>query len=191
MEQGAADTGNINSSRTGISEGLVRQGLAEQASGLGAQLTGNAYTHGLDLASNTNATNNAANLNAYNAEAGAGNAATNTGLDAYGNSISNQGNLFNLAGSGGAGLQSGNQAADTNAAQMYQASQTNPFLALNNYYNLIGGQNWGTNTTGTGTSTTTKTPSMLDYISGGLGAVGSLAKGFSGFTMPNFNTPGS
>jgi hypothetical protein len=187
IDQNAARTGNINSSRTGIADGMVKESLANQAAGLGANLQANAYNTGLGLASNTNQSNNSAMLSALNSEGGIGNTTANTGLDAQGNSITNQGNLFNLAGEGGAGLQSGNQAIDTNAQQAYAGSQNNPFMALNNYYGIVGANNWGGTTTGTSSGTTTATPSMWSTIAGLLGAGGSLAKGAAGFQT----TPGT
>lgn len=180
IEQNAAGTGNVNSSRTGIADGMVKESLANQAAGLGANLQANAFNTGAGLTANTNSTNNAQALSGYGAAANAGNSAFNSGLDASGQSINNQGNLFNLAGQGGAGLQQGNQLNDTNASQMYDQSQNNPFMALNNYMGLIGSQNWGQNSSGTSDTQTTSTPSMMAQIAGLLGAGGSLAKGLSG-----------
>jgi hypothetical protein len=48
IEQNAATSGNTNSSRTGIADGLVQRGLAEQATNLGATLRNQAFTNGLD-----------------------------------------------------------------------------------------------------------------------------------------------
>jgi len=184
IDQTAADTGNINSSRTGIADGMVKESLANQAAGLGANLQANAFNTGAGLTSSTNQNNNAAILAALTGEAGAGNATATTGLDAQGNSIANQGTLFNLAAEGGAGQQAGNQATDTNQQQAYAGSQSNPFLGLDNYMNVIGSNNWGSNTTGTTSGTTTTTPSMLQYITGILGAGGSLVNGLSNFKKP-------
>jgi len=184
IDQTAADTGNINSSRTGIADGMVKESLANQAAGLGANLQANAFNTGAGLTSTTNQNNNAAILAALTGEAGAGNATTNTGINDQTGSISNQGNLFNLAAEGGAGIQAGNQATDTNAQQAYAGSQSNPFQALQNYMGIVGSNNWGNNTTGTTSGTTTTTPSMLQYITGILGAGGSLASGISNIKKP-------
>ena len=179
IDQSAAASGNTNSSRTGIADGMVQESLANQAAGLGSQLQANAFNTGAGLTSSTNQNNNAALLAALTGAAGAGNATANTGINDQNNSINNQGTLFNLASEGGAGLQSGNQATDTNAQQAFAGSNSNPFLGLDNYMNIVGGTNWGSNSTGTINSTTTTTPSMLQYIAGLMGAGGTLASGLA------------
>jgi hypothetical protein len=184
--QAAAGTGNINSSAVGpggIAQGLVQRGLATQAGDLSAQLRNSAYNTGAGIAQNQNQTNNAQNLSAYGTMGSLGNAATGLGNDAYNNSINNAGNLFGLAAAGGGGLQGGNQANDTNASQMYAASQNNPYMSLMNYANLNNSQTAANQAQNTNSATqTTSTPSIWQTISGLMGAGGSLAKGLSGFS---------
>ncbi len=186
IDQSAAGSGNINSSRTGIADGLVQQGLAEQAGALGAQLQGNAYNTGLQLAENTNQANNAANLSAFGTLGSLGNSTVGTGVNAGSAGISNQGNLFTLATAGGQGQQSGQQDIYSNELAGDQYSQTAPFTALQNYLGLVNGNYGGTSTT-TGTQNTTTTPSIYSTLGALLGGGGSLLGGV-GSLLPKQNS---
>lgn len=171
IDSAAAGSGNTNSSRTGVADGIVQQGLSQQAGALSAQLQAGAYNTGAGLASSQNTANNQANLNAYGTLGSLGNSATGTGIGALGSSITDQGNLYNMAATGGAGQQAGNQATDTNQQQAYDFSQNSPFTALNNYLGLVGG-NYGSSTTGTQSGTST--PSIYSLLAGLGGTAGSL-----------------
>jgi hypothetical protein len=71
--QAAANSGNADSSRRGIAEGLVQRGLAEQSANMQNSMTGQAFGQGLQLASNNANANNTAALTAANSAANAGN----------------------------------------------------------------------------------------------------------------------
>lgn len=183
IEQNAAIGGNTNSSRTGIADGLVQRGLAEQSANLGATLRNAAYTHGLDLASTNANTANTQNLGALTAEGSVGNTAASTGVNAGTQSVATQGALSQEAAAGGAGLTAAQQAILDNAKQAYQSQVTSPFAPAQGLMSVAGTNNWGQNTTGT--SNTTSTPSAWDTISGLMSSAGGLAKGLSGFKMPS------
>ncbi|MGY3589371.1 hypothetical protein [Bradyrhizobium sp. USDA 4350] len=175
IEQNAAATGNTNSSRTGIADGLVQRSLAENAANTYNSLYGQAYGNGLSLASANANANNSAALSALTNSASAGNAATNTGVNASSTGINDQTNLYNIANAAGSGEQASNQANLTNQQQQYQSQVTSPYAALNGLMGIIGSNNWGSNTNGT--QTTTTNPSAFSTIGGLLGAGGSLAGG--------------
>lgn len=169
----AANTGgNANSSRTGIAQGLVQQGLAENAQNIGAQLEANAYNTGAGLAQNAAAQNNQTALGALGTEGqlGLGNGQLGTGALAQG--VNTQGNIYGIQSQGGAGLQAGNQAGLTNQLQGYNFGQSSPFQALQNYWNIIGSGSWGG--TSNTNSNTTYNPSLFSTLGGLLGAGGSL-----------------
>lgn len=180
MEQGAAGSGNINSSRTGVSEGIVQRGLAQQAGDLSAQLQANAYNTGAGLNSSEQQANNNANLSAMTGAGALGSSLFGGGLGAMGQGINDQGNLFNLAGTGAAGAQAGNQLNDTNAQQMYQLLSQAPFQGLNQFWNIVGGQNYGSSTQGTLNSQINQqqTPSIYSTLGSLLGLGSSLGKMF-------------
>lgn len=171
IEQNAQMTGNTNSSRTGIADGLVQRGLAENAQNLSGALSSQAFANGLNLAENQANSNNTAALTALTNEGNIGNTTTSTGVNANNSSINNQGALYGLAENAGQGEQQNNQENLTNQQQQYQAAVNDPFAALQNYYGIVGANNWGQTTNGT----TTTTPSITSILGGLLGAGGSAA----------------
>lgn len=177
INQDAAMRGNTNSSRTGIAEGMVERGLAQQATDLGASLRSKAFGDGLALASNNAQTNNAQRLGALSTGATAGTNAANSGVAANSQSISDKTSLLDMAAGGGSGLQNANQLTLDNLLQRYQSGVSSPYDALNGLMGIIGTNNWGSNSSGT--STTTKTPSAFEVIGGLLGAAGSAKSLFS------------
>jgi hypothetical protein len=155
----AASTGNVNSNRRAISEGIVQRGLADKTADVSSQLRGAAYQDGLSLAQKESQATNDSTLQALLARISGGTNATSSGMDVTKDQ-------FNLAGLGIAGQQDAKQAVSNEQQAQYQFGVDSPFAALNNYYNIIGNKNWGgtTNATGTANTTTTATPSMLDSI---------------------------
>jgi hypothetical protein len=172
ISQNAAINGNTNSSRTGIAEGLVQRGLAENAQNMTGALSSQAYTNGLNLAETQANQNNGAALSALTNQGTIGNAATNTGVNAGTSSINQQSGLYNIANAGGTGEQSAAQANLTNQQQQYMSQLSSPFAALQQYMGIVGSNNWGSNSTGT--QTTTTTPSALSTIGGLMGVAGAL-----------------
>lgn len=174
IDSAAGITGNTNSSRTGIGQGIVSRGLDEQAADLSSALTGQTYNAGLDRAQSGNQFNTNAILQALQTAGTVGNTAVGTGVGAGSSSIADQGTLFNMANTAGAGEQASNQADLTNQAQKFNSDVTSPFAALQAYLATIGSQNYGSSTTGTSDSTKTTTPSAWQVAGGLLGAGGSL-----------------
>jgi hypothetical protein len=165
----AASTGNVNSNRRAISEGIVQRGLADKTADVSSNLRGAAYQDGLKLAQTEADANNDATLKALLGRIAGGTNATVGGQ----NALLDQ---FKLAGLGIAGQQDAKQAPLNEAQAQYQFGVDNPFAALNNYYNIIGNKNWGSKTQGTttGTSTATTTPSVMDSIGKVAGVAGSI-----------------
>lgn len=174
IEQNAAISGNTNSSRTGIAEGLVQRGLAQQSNDLGASLRSQAFKDGLALASSNANSNNTSQLGALSAAAGMGTNAATAGVNANTASIANQNSLFGMANDAGTGLQGAQQAYLDNLLKRYQAGTSSPYDALNGLMGIIGTNNWGSNMTGK--ETKEETPSTLATIGGLLGFAGN-AKG--------------
>jgi hypothetical protein len=177
IEQNAQMTGNTNSSRTGIAEGLVERGLAQQATDLGGSLRSQAFRDGLTLASSNANANNASRLGALTSAAGLGTNAATAGVNAGSAGIANQGALFDMANAGGSGLQSSNQLGLDNLLKRYQSGVSSPYDALNGLMGIIGTNNWGSS--GTGSKTTAKTPSMWEIVGGLLDAGGKAKTLFS------------
>jgi hypothetical protein len=143
---GAAGTGNTDSSRSAMTEAILRRNAGIDESNVAANLQGNAYNSGLNLAEQARMGNMGAAINA--------------------------GGLFSNVGNSGSNLiTSGNngQISDLNVPiqvdQMYQQDQQNqnnvnyqnanagaqfPWQQLNNFWG-IAGHPLGTNTTGSST----------------------------------------
>lgn len=170
IEQGAAMTGNTNSSRTGIADGLVQRGLAETAANMSGALSSQAYQNGLNIASSNANANNSDKLGALTGAASAGTSAANTGVNAGATGIADEGNLFSMASNAGAGEQAAEQAKLTNENQQYQSGVNSPYASLLPYMQLVGSQMYGSNSTGN--STSTSTPSAWQVVGGLLGAAG-------------------
>jgi hypothetical protein len=168
----SAASGNVNSSRRGISEGIVQRGLADKTADVSSNLRGQAYQEGLSLAQKEAEATNDASLKAMLGQISGGTNATTSGY----NALLDQ---FKLAGLGIAGSQDAKQAGLNEQQAQYQFGVDSPFAALNNYYNIIGNKSWGSKTDGTSTNTatTTTTPSMLDSIGKMVGMAGSVFGG--------------
>jgi hypothetical protein len=187
IEQSAATGGNTNSTRTGIADGLVQRGLAEQSANLNGSLTGTAFANGLNLAQTTAQNNNTDNLGALSTAGSVGNTAAATGVNAGSASVANQGALSSEAAAGGAGLTAAQQAILTNQAQQFQAQTTDPYAAAMGLMGVAGTNNWGQNTTGT--SDTTSSPSAWSTIAGLMSSGGALLSAFKP-KAPVMSTPG-
>lgn len=172
IEANAAGTGNINSSRTGIAQGLVDRGLSEQAGGLASDMFNNAFTTGAGLTSNTNTANNNSTLSAMEAALSGGTGMAATGSGVAGSGVTDTTNALNTALTGASGPQANTQLGLQNQLQQFQSATSSPFTALQNLMSIIGTQNWGG--TQQGQSTTTSTPSAMSTIGGLMGAGGSL-----------------
>jgi hypothetical protein len=164
----SANSGNVMSSRRGISEGIVERGLAEKGLDTSATMRQDAFKTGLGLAENGRQADTNSILDALKAQGVLGSGMASSGVDALGNSITQQGSLFNLANQGGAGGQASDQAQLDNSIGKSDASWDN----LAKYFGIVGSQNWG----GTSSGTTTKNPSIWETIGGLMSAGGSLMK---------------
>lgn len=96
----------------------------------------------------------------------AGMDASKLGLAANDTGMQQQLGLFDLANKAGAGNQVGNQLGIDDAR--LRAQNPDAWQALQNYYGIVGSQNWG----GTGTQTSTQTPSQMSQIGGMMGMAG-------------------
>lgn len=174
IQRAAAGSGNVNSSRAALSQGVVERGLAEQAGNLSTQLRAQAYNNGLNLGQQGNASAITAALGG----ATAGNAAAGTGVNAGTAAVNNQNNLFNLADTAQKNQLAGSQADLTNQLQQQQHATNDPWQALNNYFNLVGAKSWGGETTGNSTTNTQQTPSGMSILGGLLSGVGGMGLNF-------------
>lgn len=178
--QNAAATGNLNSNRRGIAEGIVERGLAEKTADVSANLRGQAYSQGLGLAGD----NQNRMLEAFRSAGGLANNATSTGLGAMQGGVQAGLDATNTANLASANLTAAHQAPIDNAFQKDQFARELPWSDLQKFYNIIGGNNWGSNSSGsssgsstgtsTGNGTSQTTPSTMQNLGMGAAIMGSL-----------------
>lgn len=170
INRNAAGTGNMNSTRTGIAQGIAERGLGEKAADIGAQLRGSAWSQGLGMAQQ-DASNR---MGALTALGGLGSDATKTGLfglGQYGDMLQKGGDAANIASANITGF---NQAPIDNDLAKLNYQQAQPWSNLANYWNVVGDKSWGGTVTGTSTANQTSTPSTLSSIGSGVALLGSL-----------------
>jgi hypothetical protein len=172
VARNAAATGNVNSSRRAIREGILERGLAETGAGISANLRGNAWNTGVGVGQQ----NQQNALQAAMARVQGGNQAVGAGVNAGTGAVQQQSGLYDIANRGIAGQQAGAQAGLDDQMKSWEFGTNSPFAGLNNFYNIVGNKSWGgtTNTMGTSTSTGTSTPSTMAQIGAGVGMFGSL-----------------
>lgn len=175
IDRAASGTGNINSSRAGVAQGIAMRGAQDQIGDISASIRGDAYNRGLALAEGARGTN----LSALGQSAGLYGDAMNTGLNALG-----MGNSMAL-GNYGAAIDASKMFQQDRQGQLdadfmrWQGNDTRQSDLLNRYYSIIGANNWG------GTQTTTEKTSgnifgkLLGGVStlAGLGVFGGGKKG--------------
>lgn len=176
IARSSAMTGNQFSNKRAISEGIVERGLAEKTADVSSQLRNDAYQKGLSLAEGGRQFDNNALLDAMKSAGALGNNAAGTGVNALGNSITQQGGLFDIINQGGAGLRDANQAGLDNERAKAEYGTGSAWDNLNNFWNIVGSNSWGG--TQTGQQTQTSTPSFWNVVGGLMGAGGSLAGAF-------------
>lgn len=166
INRGAAGTGNLNSSRTGVAEGIAQRGYADRAADVSAQMRGDAYQNGLQTAQG----DTTARLGALTTAGNLGQGALSTGLQGIGNSIDSQAKMNDMATVAGSMLQSSDQSAIDNDLAKYNAMLSQPYQNLEQYWNIVGDKSWG----GQSSSTTKTQPSAMSTIGSGLGILGAL-----------------
>lgn len=172
LYRGAAASGNINSDRTAISQGVVQRGLAQQAAGLTAQLGNSAYQTGIGQAS----TDNAQQLQALSQQGSLGSNLASTGQAGVTSGVNNQGALDTQASGGAQGNQALDQSNLNNNIQQYNGNQNFGWQQLQNLNGIVGTPK---GTQGTTTGTTQQDPSLLSTLGSATGVLGSLFKGGS------------
>jgi hypothetical protein len=177
----AALSGNANSSKRFIGDAIAERGLQDRRADVSAQLRGDAYNQGADRSLQMNQFNDDATLRARQALMSGGLDAANSGADSLAQSLASQGALFGLGNEGAAGLQASEQNKIDNALSKYTFNKDDPWGSLMNYFNIIGGKNWGqsgtVDTKGKTTGTAQQTASPAATIGGILTSIGSLIPG--------------
>lgn len=166
VRRASTGTGNINSSRSGAMEAIAHRGASDRIADISAGIRGDAFNRGLSLAEQARTTN----LGALDRAAGLYGQTFGQGLEAL-----NLGRNFSL----------GNFGSAIDASSLFQqdaqgqldadfkkwlGNDTREFDLLNQYYNIIGANNWG----GTQTTKEKNRGSIFGSILGGLSTAAGL-----------------
>ncbi len=176
LNAAAAGSGNLNSSRAGIAQGVAQRGIAENAQNVGANAVNNLFNQGnsMNMANaNLQLNSNAQQLNAANMLGGM--AQTGAGLQAQADALREGGFQTNL--NAGTAYQDMNQAQIDADIQKYNYNSNADMNWLSNYLNLVNGQ-YGQTQTQTANS---KDPSLgRQLLSVGTNLAGAYLMGQGG-----------
>lgn len=167
-----AINGNTMSNRNAISQGIVERGLADKTADVSANIRGQQFQQGLQLAEQNSQSNNNLILDALKSAASAGGSAIGTGVNAIGSGIDQMKGLFDIANQGGAGQQSAIQAAIEDEKGQMEYANDEAWKNLQNYFGVVGAANWG----GQSNTKETSTPSTWSTIASGLGMAHAFMK---------------
>lgn len=177
LYRSAAASGNINSDRAALAQGVVERSLADNAQEISARMRSDMFNQGLSTALTQNQQGLGALSNAGSLSANLGGA----GSSMLSQGITDQANLSKLYESAGLGIQGQEDRGLANDQARYQTNYQFPWQNLQNYYGIAGNNNWwGThNTQGTSIGMSPEqrqpAPGALSYLGAGLGMAGSIA----------------
>lgn len=155
VNQQMTASGNQNSSRNALSQGLVQSNLANTAANMGSSMEGQAYAQGSQLGENMLANNNSMDLQGLNSALSGGLNLGNSGIYGMNGGISALNSLYGLGSTGAGVAQQNNQLGLQNALQQYTYGEAAPFAPLSSAMQVAGTTNWGPVTATSGTSNST------------------------------------
>jgi hypothetical protein len=180
IARGADANGNLNSSRTGIAEGIAMRGAADRVGDIGATMRNDAYQNGLNLSEQARSTNQGDYLNAQNQAGALSDRAISQG---YGGISGGQGLYYDNmdAAAAAGGLQQQDQQGNLDEAFMkWQGQDQRPWELLNKYQGAI---------TGAGSYPSTTASSGGGFGGAVQGALGGAAAGLGLYgSYKNLNT---
>lgn len=177
LYRSAAASGNLNSDRAALAQGVVERGVAENAQDISARMRGDAFNTGL----NTALTQNQQGLGALSNAGSIGTSLGGAGSSMMSQGINDASNLSGLYSGAGASLNNLNQSFIDNMLAKYQGRIQNTWSPVQNLYGIAGANNWGSTQNSQGTTTSLgpvanqPSPGALSYLGAGLGVAGSLA----------------
>jgi len=168
IDQNAALTGNMNSTRAGIAAGIAQRGLADKAADVSATMRGAAWDKGLGMSQ----ADQQLLLQGLTTKAGVSQSQLETGLGAVKQGTDLRQQLLDQGVLATTMLQGFDQAKIDNAIAKYDYKQNKEWNNLGNYWSIIGDKSWGGTTQGT--QTVKNSPSALSSIGTGIAILGSL-----------------
>lgn len=165
INRSAAGTGNTNSSRTGVAEGIALRGAQDRVGDIASTIRADAYNNGLQTSENARQANMSAGLQGQGMGLDALNVAVGRGMDMRNQGMQGTVNMYDMLGRAGDKFQQDAQGyADANYNR-WQGQYNKPWDLLSRYMGAVGGTNWGSQTQ----SATIQPGSTMGAIQGALG----------------------
>lgn len=155
ISRNAAATGNTNSTRTGVAEGIAMRGAGDRIGDIAANMRYDAYNNGLNLSEQARVANQGDYLSAQQQAGGLYNSATGQGIVGINNGQGLAYDNFDAASAAGGLYQQDQQGNLDEAFAKWQGGDQRPWELLNKYQGAI---------TGSGSY-----PSTTSSTGGGLG----------------------
>lgn len=184
INRNATASGNTNSTRTGIAEGIALRGAQDRIGDISAELRGGAYDSGLARAEAARQFNEGAGLDARIAGANMQDQAYGRGMDTTLQGIQQILNNYDVLAKGGQQLQADNQGNLDEAFAKWQGNDTRANELLNRYMGLVTGNYGGITNSQTSVPADNSWSTILKNVAGGastgLGLYQDLSNIFNG-----------
>lgn len=170
IDQNAAMTGNMNSTRAGVAAGIAQRGLSDFVGNTSATMRGDAWNNGLKMSQGDQ-------QSLLQSLMGRGDLAGNmvgAGQTAMDSAFANEAGLTGLNTAVAEMNKTNAQAGMDNSLMKDEYSTAKDWEALNNYYGIVGDKLWGSTTTGFSKTKTQADP--LSTAGSIIGALGGLFK---------------
>lgn len=159
----AAGTGNTNSTRTGIAEGVALRGAQDRIGDISSTIRADAYNNGIQTSEGARQANMQGMLQGQTTGLNAQNIAVGRGMDLRNQGMQGTVNMLDLMGRAGDKYQADQQGYNNANFDRWQGQYNQPWNTLGNYMSTVGGTNWGSQTQ------STKPGSTMGAIQGALG----------------------
>lgn len=174
IDRQASAGGNLNSSRAGVAAGIAQRGAQDKIADISAQLRSQAYSQGLTMAQQDRSNQ----LNALGQAAQGYAGFANQGVNALSAGSQAANGAFSAINQANGILQQDQQGKDDAAFNQWQGQDQREQQLLDNYFKIVGGNQWGQSATSSGTSTQKQSGGLLNSIlgaaAGGLGIASGL-----------------
>jgi len=154
INRGAAATGNTNSTRTGVAEGIALRGAQDRLGDISSTIRADAYNSGLGLSEQGRQANMNASLQGQSYGMDALNTAIGRGMDLRNQGLQGTVNMYDILGRAGGQYQADQQGYANANFERWKGQYDKPWDLLSRFMGAVGGQQWGSSTQQTTQDTT-------------------------------------
>lgn len=190
INRNAAATGNTNSTRTGVAEGIALRGAQDRLGDISSTIRADAYNSGLGLSEQARQANMSAQLQGQGYGVDALNTAIGRGMDLRNQGLQGTLNMYDVLGRSGGQFQADSQGYANADFERWKGQYDKPWDLLSRYMGVAGGANWGSSTQQTTQNTTPGSwGGALQGALGGAAAGLGLYKDFSSIMNSQTSQP--